>query len=345
MKKDKVSFVIPTLNSSRTIEKTLSSIRKQKTRAVIEILIADGGSTDTTLAICKKYKCKIYRNNKVDLIYGKQVGYNKATGDYIIFIDSDEVLENVNSVELKLKAIKTQKNTRAVITTGYKTPLNYSKINYYINSFGDPFTQFVYKESKDDKSLITSLRNKYRVINETKDCVIFDFANSSNSSVFELWAGGCMIDATYTKKHYPHLSKHPEYIALLFYLLIKDKQLVAITKNDPTLHYSTTSLATYVKKIVSRVKNNIFRSDMGKGGYVGREVLTNSDVRLRKYLFILYGMSLIFPLVDGVRITISKRNYVYMIHPLLVYFTLITIVYYYIKYVFNIKTELKTYGK
>ena len=45
---------ILTLNSSRTIYKCLNSVKKFK-----EILIIDGGSTDSTLNFAKKFKCKI----------------------------------------------------------------------------------------------------------------------------------------------------------------------------------------------------------------------------------------------------------------------------------------------
>ncbi|PIV07679.1 glycosyl transferase, partial [Candidatus Shapirobacteria bacterium CG03_land_8_20_14_0_80_35_14] len=50
----KVSIVIPTLNSAKVIKKCLDSIVIQK-YTNYEILICDGGSTDETLKISKKY--------------------------------------------------------------------------------------------------------------------------------------------------------------------------------------------------------------------------------------------------------------------------------------------------
>lgn len=52
-KQPKVSIVIPTFNSEKTIKKTLETIINQ-TYQNIEIIISDNGSTDNTINIIKK---------------------------------------------------------------------------------------------------------------------------------------------------------------------------------------------------------------------------------------------------------------------------------------------------
>ncbi|MCZ2808283.1 MAG: glycosyltransferase, partial [Candidatus Bathyarchaeota archaeon] len=87
------SFIIPTYNSGKTIESLLKTILIQDHPIVIEILIIDGGSTDKTIDIVKRYanKCNIrILNNPLKLpSNARRIGVNEAYGDVIVSIDSD----------------------------------------------------------------------------------------------------------------------------------------------------------------------------------------------------------------------------------------------------------------
>ncbi len=90
-----ISIIIPTLNSETVLEKCLLSISKQKyPKAKVEILISDGGSSDDTLRIAKKYHCQILRNKLKTAESGKALGVKKARGSLVALIDSDNILPN-----------------------------------------------------------------------------------------------------------------------------------------------------------------------------------------------------------------------------------------------------------
>ena len=84
-----ISISIPTLNSAKTITKTLESLKNQ-TYKNIEIVVADGRSKDNTVEIAKKYSAKI--------CYGRELGrarYNAlhlAKGKYLMTLDSDQYI-------------------------------------------------------------------------------------------------------------------------------------------------------------------------------------------------------------------------------------------------------------
>lgn len=89
----KVSVVMPTLNSARTLEECLSSIAMQDyPKKRLELIIADGGSTDSTVSIAKKYRAKIVKNSLRTAEAGKAVGLRHASGELVAFIDSDNIL-------------------------------------------------------------------------------------------------------------------------------------------------------------------------------------------------------------------------------------------------------------
>ena len=215
-----ISIAIATFNSAKTLERTLQSIRKQTyPQEKIEVMVIDGGSTDQTINIAKKYKCRIIPNSKTDLIYAKHIGFLKARGQYLMYLDSDEVLENRNSLKIKLSAFKKDVRVRAVMLSGYKTPKEFSDINYYSNEFGEPFSFFIYRESKGDGFLFRSWSEKYNKVYDDKKYAIFDFYNTNPLPIVELWAGGCMIDLKYARSTFPQVKKNPALLAHLFYLL------------------------------------------------------------------------------------------------------------------------------
>jgi len=87
-----VSVVVPTYNSASTLGGCLESIKNQDYQGEVEIIIADGGSTDSTLEIAGKYTEKIYPNPLKTGEAGKAVGVKHAGGEIIALIDSDNIL-------------------------------------------------------------------------------------------------------------------------------------------------------------------------------------------------------------------------------------------------------------
>lgn len=101
-KKISVSFVIPTLNAAKVLQKCLTSIAKQKTKIKYEIILADGGSTDNTINIAKQYKAKIIKNPLKTAEAGKAVGIKQTIGEFICLIDSDNIIPSTNWLNLML---------------------------------------------------------------------------------------------------------------------------------------------------------------------------------------------------------------------------------------------------
>ncbi|MEI7945464.1 MAG: glycosyltransferase family 2 protein [bacterium] len=90
----KTSFVIPTLNSSRTLEKCLGSIFQQDIpRSEYEVIIADAGSSDETRAIAMRLGVdKIVENPLKTGEAGKTAGIKASSGEIIALVDSDNIL-------------------------------------------------------------------------------------------------------------------------------------------------------------------------------------------------------------------------------------------------------------
>lgn len=338
----RVSIIIATYNSDRTLPLVLTSIRKQTYPSDrIEVLVVDGGSTDKTIRIAKSFGFSILNNPNVVPAWAKYIGYRKAHGKYIMFLDSDEELVRRDSLERKVKAFKESSSVRAVTGSGYRNPGNYPFINEYVNEFGDPFSFFIYRLSKDERFFIQSMKAHYRISAENKDHVVFSFTHVSRLPIFELVAMGSVVDRKYLNKQFPEILKKPSLIPHLFYLIVSRGALVAIIKNDPLLHYSAISWYGYLRKIRSRVVNNVFTS--AKEGFRGRDEISNGNVT-KKYLFFPYAFTLVLPLMDALYLSITRRHVGYLLHVPLTLYTGILILYYTGIRAIGVRYNTNTYG-
>ena len=125
----KISVLIPTYNSSRTIGETLDSVLRQ-TLIPHEVLVFDDGSTDDTLSILNIYK------HKITVIQGRHGGVanarnqlcERASGDLIAFLDSDDVWHPDYLTHQKMLF---NANPQAVaFFTGHIDFLGYSEIDF-----------------------------------------------------------------------------------------------------------------------------------------------------------------------------------------------------------------------
>lgn len=340
-----ISIVIATLNSEKTLPFVLESIKKQSYPAgKIEILIVDGGSKDETLDIARDFHCKVVSNPKVDLVFAKHIGYKAARGRFLMFLDSDEVVKNVDSIKLKVETMLTDPRIKAVISSGYIKPKAYPSINYYINEFGDPFSLFMYFSPRDYKYFLKVILTKFKPVYEDDKKAVFDFSKSPNPPFIELISMGVMIDLSYVRKTFPKVLTNISAHTHLFYLLVSKEVLIAIRRGDPIIHYSVATIKNYLKKIASRVKGNIFTTHMGQAGFVGREKYFGSKYRVKKFLFIFYSLSLFFPILDSVYLWATRRRSVYLIHPFICLYTVYLIIYYLVIKFLGTKIRLYGYG-
>lgn len=104
----KISVVTVTYNSAATLEETMLSVLNQ-TYDNIEYIIIDGGSTDGTVDIIKKYAERIaYWISEPDTgIYdAMNKGISVATGDYINFMNSGDEFASNETISLVLKYLQ-----------------------------------------------------------------------------------------------------------------------------------------------------------------------------------------------------------------------------------------------
>lgn len=131
----KLSIITPTLNSDKSIAYTLNSVFKQ-TYKNIEHIIVDGGSTDHTLKIVKKHivKKKIIIKKKSSIYEAINVGIQNSKGDYILVLNSDDILNSRFTIKRIINEIKKTKTKILLGDVCYHDNFNYKKIVRYYSA-------------------------------------------------------------------------------------------------------------------------------------------------------------------------------------------------------------------
>ncbi|MEJ5285075.1 MAG: glycosyltransferase family 2 protein [Brevinematales bacterium] len=335
------TIIMPTLNSEKTIEKSLKSIRNQEfEQKKIEILLCDGGSTDKTLEIGLDFGCKIIRNENKLPEWGKYFGFIEAKGKYIVFMDSDEEFTNKNSLKNRFECFINNKNIKNIICSGLLNPPSFSEINFYSNTVGDPFSFFIYGIEGDNFQ--KSLKRKYSILLEEENYYLISF---NKNSLYPIIDGGTH---TFEKEFILNLisdSFSINTIPLIFNLMARKTMALGVMKNDFINHYSSSNIKTYVSKIKWRIEHSIFFPDKSGVGFINREKFLPHFVKIKKIFFIPYSFSIIIPAITGIRLFLEKKKKVFLLHPFITFFTSFYILFCVIAKIFGKKIKTSTsYG-
>lgn len=114
----KLSVVTIAKNEENMIRGCFESIKN----LADEIIVIDDFSTDKTLQIAKKYTKKIFKNKLEGFATQKNLGINKAKGEWILVLDADERVSGKLAKEIK-RAINQKKSSVAYV---------FPRVNYFL---------------------------------------------------------------------------------------------------------------------------------------------------------------------------------------------------------------------
>jgi glycosyltransferase involved in cell wall biosynthesis len=137
-----LGVVTITRNADRLLDKAFLSVEK----IADEIVVVDSNSTDRTLEIAKRHKARIYSLKTKNLGYQKEFGVKKINYEWVLILDSDEIVTPQLAKEIKK-------------TINSKTKYYGYKIPYQNHLFGKP----IYYGGEDYAKLIL-FKKKYATI-------------------------------------------------------------------------------------------------------------------------------------------------------------------------------------
>lgn len=150
-----ISIIIPIHNTSDILlKKCVESILRQ-TYKDIEVLLVDDGSTEEIAMNCdniakRDRRIKVFHQTNRGVSMSRNVGIEKSTGDYIMFVDSDDTIDD-NMCSEMLRHL--QKEKADVVISGYYRDYSNGKSEKVI--WNNPIT--VFKTEEDRRYLISNM--------------------------------------------------------------------------------------------------------------------------------------------------------------------------------------------
>lgn len=150
----KYSIIIPFYNAEKYLSECIESILNQ-TYKNFELILVNDGSTDSSAKICEKFQSIssnifLYNQENKGVSSARNFGIKNATGDMIVFIDSDDVCN-----EKMLDIINKKVSKNAILVFGYgkwyknciinvvnvdnKVKLNRKNLNFMYDFFSDNY--------------------------------------------------------------------------------------------------------------------------------------------------------------------------------------------------------------
>ena len=102
----KLSIIIPSYNTEKFIRACLFSCSNHPD---VEVIVVDDGSSDKTYEIAKSLNTNTYQLEHSGVSKARNFGLDKATGDYVWFVDSDDLI-NPDTIKTVLKRCDGKEN-------------------------------------------------------------------------------------------------------------------------------------------------------------------------------------------------------------------------------------------
>lgn len=312
-----ISYIIPTLNAQKVLDKCLKSITNQKySKLKYEILIIDGGSTDNTIKIAQKYHSKILKNPLKTAEAGKAIGVKQAKGEFICLIDSDNILPNSNWLSKMLYPFT--QNSQIIgsepIKFTYRPHAGIIERYSALIGANDPyaFITGVY----DKQNFINNKWTNQKIDQIDKHQYI-QITLKPKNIIPTIGANGTIFKSDFLKNNL-----HSDYlfdIDILSQVIQETKQPILFAKaKTGIIHtYCESSIKKFIRKQYRRLVDYYTYKNLRQ--YQWQQ--TNSWPQIK---FTLYSF-LIFPaLIDSLRGYIHKPDLVWFLHPLFCFITLLT---------------------
>lgn len=115
MIKDLISIIVPVYNVEKYLDQCISSILRQS-YSNLELILINDGSTDNSEKICKKYeqldqRVKYYSQKNAGAAAARNFGIEKAEGEFLGFVDSDDFIDR----DMYQRMMECQQKTKADI--------------------------------------------------------------------------------------------------------------------------------------------------------------------------------------------------------------------------------------
>lgn len=297
-----ISFIIPVLNAERHLHTCLRSIRAQDYPAgSVEIIVLDGGSTDSTVEIAWIYGAKVLPNPRRLAEYGLQVGIGAATGGFVTIFAADNELSGRDWIRRALGVFEAKLECAAVwgpLRSGPDDP----PVNKYFELIqSDPMTHFMNKNISRYLKAEATIR---------RDDAFFFKVDPKRPLV---WGANGL---TMRRDLVAHIWAREGYLGDndAFQQMIEEgNSMVAYIPGLTTYHHHVGAVGDFVRKW----KRNFSNHFLDKIETRNTNWVFTEDFRKRLVFWLIYSTNPVISGAHALLMALRDRNLYWVYHPLL----------------------------
>lgn len=308
----KVSIIVPIYNVENYLDRCIKSLIGQ-TYNNLEIILVNDGSPDNCKDICEKYakadnRIVLFNNENRGCSYSRNFGLLKSTGDYILFVDSDDYIEkdlveiavkvaeenNADIVAFDILSVDETNNRRVVLSSDMpcNTDVSIEKYPNILNAVPAAYNKLMLRELWEKNDITFPVGRRYEDLEAmSKIMAVAKKIRYYNEKplYYYVFRQGSFVKSSFTPEKYDDILTAIDSVEVFY----KQKNLYDSLKEEfefyNTMHaffYPSKELVSQknVGELLEKIRENIFEKypDFQKNKYLS--TLSKSDTLLFKLL-------------------------------------------------------------
>lgn len=306
-----ITILIVTLNNERSIARCLDAIAAQDyPENHIELLNVDGGSTDETGTILKKYGFRIVKSPiQRDAEAQRGIGLKEARNNLIVSLDADNYLPHPRWLRQMVQPFIDDSKVVHAGTLHFHYDPGDALFNRYNALLGaiDPIVFYV---GRPDRAPQYVRRwDKGTIIKRTSSYTTVEFTPETLPTV---GCNGVVYRKDLLVAHAQSDPGHFLHIDIFADLVGKGFNRFAVVNTDVT-HDTAVSLMFLMKKRIAFLSSYYLKTPVARR-YLIYDPSRMKD-RMRLFLYVVYTVTIIKPFLDGVRGFLFLPDAAWFLHP------------------------------
>ncbi|MBM4402097.1 MAG: glycosyltransferase family 2 protein [Candidatus Cloacimonetes bacterium] len=303
-----ISIITATFNSMPAIESLLTSIGGQDyEQEKIEVLVADGGSTDGTIEVIRKYGGIVIPEKTGSPEAAKAIALKNAKNEICLMLASDNILPGSTWLKTMVNCLEEEPTATGAYTWRYTHRRDDKILNRYFSLFGanDPVAYFLGKADRQ-----SYLSDKWTLAGKAIDKGKYFFVEFNRENLPTVGDNGFLIHrelllkAKTDEKHFFHIDVNYDLVSQGF-----DKYVVV--KND-VVHASGENFWQYFRRR-KKYLENLYLRDLNRRRY---HVYKKTRDRGKIVAYSFWALSFIGPTIESVRGFRRLRDPAWFLHPM-----------------------------
>lgn len=296
-----VSFVILADNDAEKLIGCLETIvRQEYPETLVETVVMDWVGGSETAEVARRFSAEIVRCDQEDAAARINLGISRTRGDFVFAIGADSGLSRTDWLRMMIRPFMERPEVAAAITQTVEMPNDSAFARYLCRLSGNPFEWFVHGDAANPRSC----RSMYGVSGTGDGYTIHHFPARHPPMISPDHGVGLRRSAL------EGLPSGNEEITPLI-RLIESGQPVAVVPGAGIHHPSVDSLWLFLKESYVQLRNGSDGWPVCSEQHSAHRSLWR---RTRKYLFELYGLTVVMPVLDGVWLSVIEQNAFMLLH-------------------------------